>query len=92
MDEEEIEKFCSALDLSVSPDNALRKEAETFLVESMEKPHFAVAMLQIASNPDFNANRNIDITQAAAIQLKNMAESHWRYKDDELAREMKEDG
>jgi importin-7 len=92
MDEEEIEKFCSALDLSVSSDNTLRKEAETFLVESMEKPHFVVAMLQIASNPDYNANRNIDITQAAAIQLKNMAESHWRYKDDELSREMKEDG
>lgn len=70
MEAEGIEKFCSALDLSVSPDNAIRKEAETFIVEAMEKPHFVVAMLQIASNPDFNKDRRIDITQAAAIQLK----------------------
>lgn len=91
MDEEQIEKYCSALDLSVSPDNTLRKEAETFLVESMEKPHFTVAMLQIASNPDYNKNRKIDITQAAAIQFKNMTETHWRYKDDEYTKECMEE-
>jgi hypothetical protein len=33
MEGEEIEKFCSALDLTVSPDNVLRKEAEKFIIE-----------------------------------------------------------
>ena len=88
----EHDKFCSALELSISPDNDLRKEAEKFIIESMEKPHFVVAMLQIASNPEFNKDRNADVTQAASIQLKNMAESHWRYKDDKLTQEMKEEG
>lgn len=92
MDEEEVEKFCSALDLSVSPDNNLRKEAETFIIESMEKPHFIVAMLQIASRPEWNNGRKIDVNQAASIQLKNMAESHWRYEDSKYVEELREEG
>lgn len=89
MDEEQLEKFCQALDLTVSPDNDLRKEAEKFILESMSKPHFVVAMLQIASNPDWNKDRKIDVTQAAAIQLKNMAETHWRYQEgDEFTQQM----
>jgi hypothetical protein len=92
MEGEEIEKFCSALDLTVSPDNVLRKEAEKFIIEWMEKPYFVVAMLQIASNNDYNIGRRNDITQAAAIQLKNMADSHWRYVDDDYARDMKQEG
>mmetsp|Transcript_8250 Transcript_8250/g.9353 ORF Transcript_8250/g.9353 Transcript_8250/m.9353 type:complete len:95 (+) Transcript_8250:92-376(+) len=58
----------------------------------MEKPHFIVAMLQIASSLDYNKDRKIDVTQAAAIQLKNMAETHWRYKDDAYTQEMAEEG
>jgi len=92
MDEEQIQNFWSALDLSVSPDNELRKEAETFIVQAMDKPHFIVAMMQITSNPEYNNGRKIDITQAASIQLKNMAEKHWKYKDDELTKELKEEG
>lgn len=92
MDEEQIERFCQALDLSVSPDNKLRKEAEKFIIESMDKPGFIVAMLQIASNSAYNDGRKIDITQAAAIQLKNMAETHWRYEDNDHAKELREEG
>ena len=92
MEDEDIEKYITALEFSVSPDNSLRKEAETYIIDSMEKPHFVVAMLQIASNPEYNKDRKIDVTQAASIQLKNMAESHWRYKDDDFTREIREDG
>lgn len=92
MDEELIERFCKALDLSVSPDNALRKEAETFIIEAMDQPHFIVVMLQIASNVSYNEGRKIDITQAAAIQLKNITETHWRYENNDHAKELREDG
>lgn len=92
MDEETIEKYCQALDLSVSPDNDLRKQAEAFIIEGMETPGFIAAMLHISSNPDLNRDRKIDITQAAAIQFKNIVETHWKYKDDEYAKEMREDG
>ena len=92
MDQEIIEKYCQALDLSVSSDNQLRKEAETFIIEQMETPNYIAIMLQISSNVDFNKDRKIDITQAAAIQLKNVVETHWKYKDDEFAKEMKEEG
>ena len=92
MDAETIEKYCQALDLSVSPDNELRKQAETFIIEGMETPDFIAAMLHISSNPDLNRDRKIDITQAAAIQFKNIVETHWKYKDDDYAKEMREDG
>ena len=89
MNEEELEKYCQALDLTVSPDNELRKEAEKFILESMSKPNFMVAMLQISSNVEWNNGRKIDVTQAAAIQLKNMAETHWRYEEgDEFTQQM----
>ena len=92
MEDEEIEKYCTALELSISPDNQLRKEAETYIIESMEKPLFVVAMLQICSNPDYNKDRKIDVTHAASIQLKNMAENHWRFQDDEYTKEIREEG
>lgn len=92
MDEELVEKYCQALDLSCSPDNDLRKQAEAFILEGMETPDYIAVMLQISSNPDYNRERKIDVTQAAAIQFKNVVEGHWKYKDDDYAREMKEDG
>ena len=58
----------------------------------MENPQFITAMLQIVSNPAYNEGRKIDITQAAAIQFKNIVEHHWKYKDDEHSQLMKEDG
>ncbi|CAI2377678.1 unnamed protein product [Moneuplotes crassus] len=92
MDEETIEEYCQALGPSVPQDNDLRKQAEAFIIEGMETPGFIAAMLHISSNPDLNRGRKIDISQAAAIQFKNIVETHWKYKDDEYAKEMREDG
>lgn len=43
-------------------------------------------MLHIATNPKYNDNRRIDVTQAAAIQFKNMTEIHWRFKSETHAK------
>lgn len=40
-------------------------------------------MMQIASNSEYAQNRHFDVNLAAAIQLKNMADYHWKYSDDE---------
>ena len=52
-------------------------------------------MLQIAANRDvstlhikYNIGKKIDICQAAAIQLKNMAEVHWWFWSHEHAKEI----
>ena len=39
-------------------------------------------MMQIASNADYAINAGFDINLAAAIQLKNMVQSHWKYHNE----------
>lgn len=49
-------------------------------------------MLHIASTPAYNEGRKVDVNQAAAIQFKNMAEIHWRFKDETHARDVTQVG
>jgi importin-7 len=49
-------------------------------------------MLYISTNKSSNEGRKSKITQAAAIQFKNMAQTHWRFRDDTHARDACVDG
>ena len=92
MDEEVILKLWDALEFSLSPDNELRRDAEKFVYDSMEMNGFWSAMLHIATHPQYKEGRRIDVTQAAAIQFKNMAEIHWRFKNETHARDVVVEG
>ena len=46
---------------------------------------FCSAMLHIATEAKYLEDRKVNVAQAAAIQLKNMAEIHWRFRDVEHA-------
>jgi len=73
--------------MSLSPDNESRRKAEKYVVDAMNMNGFCSAMLTIASNSEYNNNRKADVSQAAAIQFKNMAETHWRFKNETHARD-----
>lgn len=79
MDTSKIEKFVDALENTGNPDNEKRKEVESFIQAEKQLPGFCQAMMQIASNADYAQNRVFDVNLAAAIQLKNMVEHHWRF-------------
>ena len=82
-----VEKLCQALELSLSPNNETRHEAENYVFEAMEWNGFCSATLHIASTPSYNEGRKVDVNQAAAIQFKNMAETHWRFKSETHAKD-----
>jgi hypothetical protein len=80
------------LEHSLSPNNELRKKAEKYVYESMKMSGFTSAMLHISTNEKSNKGGNGKITQAAAIQFKNMSQTHWRFRDDTHARDACVDG
>lgn len=88
MDESVISQLCDALECSLSPDNEVRRKAEKYVFDSMEMNGFCSAMLHIATNQGYNEGRKVDISQAASIQLKNMTELHWRFKNPEQAQDL----
>jgi hypothetical protein len=87
MDEESITNLWDALELTLSPDNVTRKKAEQFVYQSMKIAGFTSAMLHICSNSKYNEGKKVDVSQAASIQFKNMAEIHWRFKSEAHARD-----
>ncbi|CAI2372071.1 unnamed protein product [Moneuplotes crassus] len=80
-----VTQLCEALENSLSPDNEIRRNAEKFVVDSMPMNGFCSAMLHIATEKKYMEGRKVNVAQAAAIQLKNMAEFYWRFKSVEHA-------
>lgn len=87
MDDQVIAKLCDALELTLSPDNQIRREAEKYVYDSMAMNGFCSAMLHISTDPKYREGRKVDVNQAAAIQFKNMAEFHWRFRDEAHAKD-----
>lgn len=50
MEESDIPRLCEALELTLSPDNQIRRKAEKFVYEAMAHNGFCSAMLHIATN------------------------------------------
>ena len=44
------------------------------------------------TNTQYKANRKVDVSQAASIQLKNVIDNNWRFKDLEHAKKFHDDG
>jgi hypothetical protein len=79
-------KLRHALKFSASPDNAIRKEAEQFILKGRHEKGAAYALLNISAQPEEGQENNqVDVCHAAAIQLGSLVEIHWKFKDDEHA-------
>jgi hypothetical protein len=75
----EILTFVEALENTGCPDNEKLKAAANFIEDAKKNPGFCQIMMQIASNAEYAHERVFDVNLAAAIQLKNMADMHWKY-------------
>ena len=83
-----INELCNALENSLSPDNALRRNAEKIVFDSMAMNGFCSAMLHIATETKFMEGRKVNVAQAAAIQFKNIADIHWKFKSEAHAQDI----
>jgi importin-7 len=83
MESSKLQEYLDALENTGCSDNDKRKHAEVYIQESKKHPGFCQAMMQIASNSEYAQNRSFDVNLAAAIQLKNMADYHWKYSSEE---------
>jgi len=83
MESSKLINFVEALENTGCNDNEKRKLAEGFIQEEKKNQGFVQAMMQIASNSEYAQGRSFDVNLAAAIQLKNMADYHWKHTTQE---------
>ena len=77
--EEMIAKTMEMMQASLSPDAAIRKQAEDFIQQAQPHPGYLPTLLEIS------AMNQSGVDFAAAVQLGTIVEHHWRYRDEEHA-------
>ena len=76
---ESMEVVATYLTQTLSPEYAIRKPAEDYLLSIEKQPNFSILLLQLADSELIAVN----IRLAAAINFKNFVKRNWRIVDEE---------
>lgn len=83
-----IDQLKQSLAASLSPDATLRQQAEQFLTESQQREDYCSALLEVSADSSIDPNLSL----AAAVQLGQCVDYHWKYYDREQAEKISVSG
>lgn len=76
-----IDGLKQSLAASLSPDANLRQQAEQFLLEAQARQDYVSALLEVSADAVLDQN----LALAAAVQLGQIVDRHWRFINPEQA-------
>ena len=80
-DDAQLAQLSACLAQSLSPDQAMREQAETFLKSGSTQPGFSILLLKLLSSDAAEARR---CRQSAAVTFKNLVKNHWVAKEPDV--------
>ena len=79
-DDAQLAQLSACLAQSLSPDQAMREQAETFLKSGSTQPGFSILLLKLLSSDAAEAQ----VRQSAAVTFKNLVKNHWVAKEPDV--------
>ena len=76
-----IDNLKQSLAASLNPDQAIRRQAEQFLIEAQSRPDYCSALLEVSADNTIDHNLSL----SAAVQLGQLVDVHWKFHSAEQA-------